>query len=103
MPDTRALHLDPRFVGGPRSAFAPTGSTEFAHLHGADDGSLHVYLPELTARQVIAKGWGEWHPAVRMGWMPPTVIMVYGPRNAEELETIVHLVELSHRFAAEGW
>lgn len=103
MPDTVALHLRPEYAHGPRQAFAPTGGTEFAHLHGTDDGSLHIYLPEATARDVIAKGWGEWHPAVRMGWVEPTVIMVYGPRDRHELETISGLVVLSHRFATEGY
>ena len=73
--------------------------TEFAHLHPPYDGSLHLMLPEETARSVVALGWGELHPVVRMGLLPPTALMIYGPRNASELEAVWLMLLASHAFA----
>jgi len=97
VPQTRALHLDPALALGPREAFI--GGTEFAHLHGNHDGSLHASLPLEMAGHAIAQGWAELHPLVRMGRRPPNLVMLYAPRNAEELETIWQLVEASYAFA----
>src|SRR3981081_769124 len=43
LPESRALHLDPQVAHGASDAFLV--GTEFAHLHGAQDGSLHLMLP----------------------------------------------------------
>ncbi|MBE8515971.1 phospholipase [Amycolatopsis sp. H6(2020)] len=98
LPDTRALHLDPRFARGPEIAFVPTGGTEFAHLHGPGDGSLHLTLPEATAAEAISQSWAEPHPIARRGY-PPVIVMIYGPRNAAECDTVWHFVTLSYDFA----
>jgi Family of unknown function (DUF5519) len=98
LPDTRALHLEPQYAGGPATAFTP-GSTEFAHLHGVDDGSLHLCLPEDQAVDAIAQGWAEYHPAVLMGMLPPTLVMVYGPRDDAELDVVAGFVERSYAYA----
>lgn len=97
VPHTRALHLDPAVALGPREAFI--GGTEFAHLHGNHDGSLHASLPLEVAERAIAQGWAELHPLVRMGRRPPNLVMLYAPRNAAELETIWQFVETSYAFA----
>ena len=97
VPGARAFLLDPSYANGPKQAFM--AGNEFAHLHPSYDGSLHISLPEALAREVIAAGWGEFHPMVEMGVMPPTALMVYGPRNAAELETVWKIVEASYRFA----
>lgn len=93
VPGARAFHLDEAAAGAP-DAFM-TGK-EFAHLHPASDGSLHLVLPEAEARAVIERGWGEFHPLVAQGVMPPTNLMVFGPRDADELETVWRIVEASH-------
>jgi hypothetical protein len=97
LPDTRALHLDPRLATGPGDAFF-TG-TEFAHLHGASDGSLHLMLPVSVAGDAIDKGWSELHPVARRGAAPPTLVMLYGPRDPAELEVVWRLVQTSYAFA----
>ncbi len=51
LPDTRALHLHPDLAHGPEDAFL--AGTEFAHLHGHADGSLHLRLLELLGNHVI--------------------------------------------------
>lgn len=97
LPDTRALHLDPRLATGPGDAFF--AGTEFAHLHGASDGSLHLMLPVSVAGDAIDKGWSELHPVARRGAGPPTLVMLYGPRDEAELEVVWRLVQTSYAFA----
>lgn len=72
---------------------------EFAHLHPSPDHSLHAMLPVEVARAAIDAGWAELHPVARMGLLPPTAVMLYAPRDLEELAVIERLVEASHRFA----
>lgn len=47
----------------------------------------------------IAAGWAELHPIARLGYPPPTVVMVSGPRDADELEVVYGLVVESNRNA----
>lgn len=93
----RALYLEPGVSTGPRAAFLI--EREFAHLHPLPDGSMHLALPAEAAREVIDRGWGESHPVARMGLIPAGIIMVYAPRDANELEVVLHIVEASHCFA----
>jgi Family of unknown function (DUF5519) len=97
LPQTRALHLDPQIAHGPSDAFMV--GTEFAHLHGEGDGSLHLMLPQHDAALAIAKGWAEPHPLALRGIAPHTLVMVYGPRDDSELKTIWRLIEASYEFA----
>jgi hypothetical protein len=97
LPETRALHLDPELAIGPPEGFMV--GTEFAHLHGPDDGSLHMALPPEVARAAIDRGWAELHPLARAGRLPETLVMVYGPRDADELETVWSLVTASYENA----
>jgi phospholipase/carboxylesterase len=94
VPGARAFHLDEGHATGREGAFMV--GTEFAHLHPAYDGSLHLRLPEPMARQVIEQGWGEFHPLVLQGEMPPTMVMVFGPRDAAELDTVFSIVRASY-------
>ena len=73
--------------------------TEFAHFHPHPDLSMHLGLPTKDAETIIEKGWGEWHPLIKRGYLPPTMIMLYAPRNQEELEVAKHIVERSYQFA----
>lgn len=100
VPGARAFHLEPSMARGEPHAFMR--GTEFAHLHPAYDGSLHLALPEDLASVVIEAGWGEHHPLVAVGVMPPTQLMVYGPRDAEELEVVWQIVQASYVFASGG-
>ncbi|HEX4578466.1 MAG TPA: luciferase family protein [Candidatus Dormibacteraeota bacterium] len=97
LPETRALHLDEQLAVGPPAAYMV--GTEFAHLHGAEDGSLHLMLPPELAADAIDKGWAELHPMARRGVAPPTLVMLYGPRDEAELATIWQLVQASYAFA----
>ena len=58
-------HLGPggaRFTlpggSGPDDAYLVPQGREFAHLHPAHDGSLHLALPPAQAADLVAHGWG---------------------------------------------
>ena len=97
VPGARALWLSEEVPAGPREAFMI--GREFAHIHPMPDGSLHAALPPEVAREAIEKGWAEQHPVARMGYIPQNVVMVYAPRDAEEIEVVTGLVVESYRYA----
>jgi phospholipase/carboxylesterase len=97
VPGARALWLREDAPVGPREAFLI--GREFAHLHPAPDFSLHLTLPLPWTEHVMAQGWGELHPVAMMGLIPATTVMVYAPRNAEELEVATRILQVSHHFA----
>ena len=97
VPGARALWLQTGAPTGPRTAFMV--GREFAHFHPAPDHSLHLTLPPDRVEAVIERGWGEMHPVARMGFIPATAVMVYAPRDAEELEVIAAILTDSYRFA----
>jgi hypothetical protein len=90
VPGARAFHLDEAHAHGPQDAFQR--DTEFAHLHPAQDGSLHMTLPAGIFDQVVEAGWGEPHPI-------SGTMMIYGPRDARELEIVWQILESSYRWA----
>jgi len=74
---------------------------EWGHIHPHSDGSLHLNVPTELAEQVIAAGWAEYHCLVKPGFIPPVVIMLYGPRDEEELAVCARVVEEAY-LAAGG-
>ncbi len=72
---------------------------EFAHVHPPDDGSLHLMLPENEVSNLLERGWGEHHPLVPKGRMPPTTVMIFGPRDQGELEVVLDIIQASYEFA----
>jgi len=97
VPGARALWLRADVSPGPREAFMI--GREFAHIHPMPDGSLHAALPPEAAREAVEKGWAEQHPVARMGYIPQNVVMIYAPRNAEEIEVVAGLVVEAYRYA----
>ena len=79
VPGARAFVLADEAAAGPPEAFQ--AGREFAHLHPADDGSLHMTLPAAVAGEAYAKGWGEPHP---MSGTP----LIFGPRDEEERNVV---------------
>ncbi|MEM6767121.1 MAG: hypothetical protein AAF824_21430 [Bacteroidota bacterium] len=73
--------------------------TEFAHFHPHPDYSMHLGLPEDDAKVIINKGWGEWHPLIRRGFLPPNIIMMYAPRDQEEFEVAKFILGNSYHYA----
>jgi hypothetical protein len=97
VPGARALVLAAGEPAGPPEAFLV--GREFAHLHPAPDRSLHAMLPLELAEEAVDAGWAEVHPVARMGLIPPTAVMIYAPRDDEELALVERLVIASHAFA----
>ena len=85
--------------GGHSCAEAFMRGNEFAHVHPPYDGSMHMMLPEDLAAEVIEQGWGEAHPLVPRGEAPPTLLMVFGPRDEMDIEVILKLINASYKFA----
>jgi luciferase-like monooxygenase len=96
VPGARAFHL-PESTQDTREAFMV--GREFAHLHPASDGSLHMVLPPDVVDQVIENGWAERHPLAGRRGLPANIVMVYGPRDDDELAVVEELLRASHTFA----
>ncbi len=75
---------------------------EFAHIHPQPDGgSLHLRLPAVDAQEVVDQGWGEYHPFALDGTIP-NLVMVYAPRDAEDLDVVKTIIEASIEFATSA-
>ena len=100
-PESRALLLDQeQAVGPPESImWSDDSKHEFAHIHPFPDSSMHVHVPLELAVFAISNGWAEPHAVVHLGFSPATAVMLYSPRNQQELETVWSLVEESYMFA----
>ena len=96
VPGARAFVV--RKPGGPEDAFLVPQVGEFAHLHPAHDGSLHLALPPAMAADVLAKQWGVAHPLAGLR-VTPGMVMVFGPRDEDELEVVAAIVATSHAWA----
>ena len=72
---------------------------EFAHIHPPSDGSLHMTLPPDIVAQVVENGWAELHPLAGQFGLPGNIVMVYGPRDENELAVVTDLLQASHDHA----
>jgi phospholipase/carboxylesterase len=84
---------------GPDDAFLVPTAGEFAHVHPGHDGSLHLALPMALATDLVAKGWGVPHPLAGVR-LTPGMVMVFGPRDDAELDTVAAVVATSHAWAS---
>jgi hypothetical protein len=96
----RALTLDDRARGGGAEAFMV--GREFCHVHAQGDFSLHAALPVPLAEAAERAGWAEPHFLVHTGQAPPTVVMIYAPRDDLERDVVLRLVRASYEFAHSG-
>jgi phospholipase/carboxylesterase len=95
VPGTRAFHLPSRELARGRFIVAH----EFAHLHPRADGSLHMMLPPAFVDDVIDLGWAERHPLAGKYGLSDNIVMVYGPRDEDELRVVTDLVRASYEHA----
>lgn len=69
---------------------------EVCHVHHSDR-SFHMNMHPSDAAVVIEKGWGQRHPLACGGWVgryvPKEFLMVYAPRNDEEVKAVLKIVE----------
>ena len=96
-PECHALSLPDEYAAGPSGAFIV--DHEFCHLHPLPDGSIHLTLPREIRDCAFARGWAEPHLASRAGILADTLVMVYAPRDFEELAVVVALIRQSYEFA----
>ena len=69
----------------PRHADATASRGEIAHVHPSD-GSMHMIFSPADAVIVIERGWGESHPLAGVTMdLPKTYLLIYPPRDREEL------------------
>lgn len=97
----QALWLTESAGTGPREAFLL--GREFAHIHPLPDGSVHAALPPLLADLAVDTGWAERHPVALMGLIPANVVMIYAPRDEEEVDTVIEILRAALRFASGRW
>ena len=73
---------------------------EFAHIHPQPSGgSMHLKLRPDHVAEVIKKGWGENHFLVDAGTLPVGAVLIYAPRNDEDLEVIKIIILQSYQYA----
>ena len=99
-PDTTALWLPDHIAGGPPEAFID--GHEFCLLHPRPEYGIHLTLPKNVREDAMRLGWAEPHPLTRLQVMPQTLVMVYAPRNDEELDMVFGLIRCSWEFAADA-
>jgi len=97
VPGARGLMIKPE-PDAPKDAFLVPSAGEFAHQHPSHDGSLHLALPPQLAADAIAKGWAVAHPLAGIR-LARGMVMVYGPRDENELHVVAAMVETSHAYA----
>ena len=94
---SRALVLSDDVDTGPGEAFMI--GREFCHGHAGGDSSLHAAVPPDLARSAQEAGWGEPHYLVHTHQAPPSITMLYAPRDEAERDVILRLVRASYDFA----
>jgi Family of unknown function (DUF5519) len=81
-------------------AFLHPTVDEFAHIHRA--GFMHLTLPSALVERLEATGWAERHPITARTGFPSTIVMLYAPRDADELELAQAALRASYDQARAG-
>ena len=95
VPTSRALWLDESIDAPDKAFMPPAGSREFAHLHA--DGSWHLVVDDDLVRHIAEQSWGERHPWYDRGVLE---VLVYAPRNSDEMAIVQKLVAASIAYAS---
>ena len=94
--------LNEEFAQGPQTGAFIRDTLEFAHQHVPADGSLHMLLPTHAAETSLQKGWGVIHPLTDdISGDNSQYVMIFGPRDSNELETIWLISQISY-YQARG-
>ncbi|KAH7372141.1 hypothetical protein BKA64DRAFT_715153 [Cadophora sp. MPI-SDFR-AT-0126] len=103
-----AIFVQPALLQDPDSPIPPTARIsrgEIGHIH--PDASVHLYLSPADAKVLIEKNWAERHRLARtkpflgrlnIAGVAGTYLMIYGPRDEGELETMRTILEHSVMF-----
>ncbi len=96
---SQGWRLEGSFAQGPDDAFI-FDSPEFGHLHRPSDGSMHMLLPSEFSVVALKKGWGIIHPLTdSVSGEHSDYVMIYGPRDEDELKTIWIIAQISYYYA----
>lgn len=97
-----ALHVRPE-VYSSNHAHYPRAPYEFFHFHEMAEGSSHAILSPADASLVIERGWSERHGlSGRALGFPSTYVMIFAPRDEDEVEIITMIAKAAARYALEG-
>ena len=97
-----ALHLRPG-VFSSNHAHYPRAPYEFFHFHEPAEGSCHAILSPIDATLVIERGWSERHGlSGRALGFPLTYVMIFAPRDENEVEIVTMIAKAAARYALEG-
>ncbi|MCJ1425762.1 hypothetical protein MMC29_003662 [Sticta canariensis] len=109
--------------GIPASQIAEDTMREISHIHATGDHSLHVTLapqdytktgsqanPDFPGKKVIESGWGLRHPLdgaktlkyMLGGMISQQYLLIYAPRNAEEIEIVIKVVKAAIGYMSES-
>ena len=92
--------LEREFGTGPDEAFITIETLEFGHQHEPFDGSMHMLLPLEFSTLALEKGWGIIHPlSDSISGENSEYVMIYGPRDENELQTIWIVAQISYYYA----
>lgn len=94
---TVGLYLERPLANGPEQAFML--DTEFAHAHPTPDFSFHLTLPEPLRSEAIEAGWVEPHPMAGYPGVSGLIVLMFAPRDLEELAVAQRLVNASWAYA----
>ncbi|KZV81847.1 hypothetical protein EXIGLDRAFT_730531 [Exidia glandulosa HHB12029] len=75
----------------------PDLESDRLHVHPGD-GSVHVSLHPRDAAEVCEKGWGVPFPLAGIWVLDPGLVFVYAPRNDEELQTVLRIMDAGVEF-----
>ena len=80
----------------------PQTPCEIFHIHDTD-GSAHLFLSAADAEILLNQGWGERHPiGGRALGMPGNYVMLYAPRNEEDLKIQQMFIRAAALYAFDG-
>src|SRR5258708_32040435 len=97
-PATVPIRLHEKAAANDSSAFM--SATEFARVLLASP-TIVLVLPLVCAHWAIVKGWAESHYLQSFGLMPAGTVIVYTPKNREELAVCYSLFSESYHFACK--
>jgi hypothetical protein len=95
---TIAIRLEEMAATSDSSAFI--GAREFARVLLAAP-TIYLALPLVAAHWAIVRGWAEPHYLRSFGLMPAGAVLVYTPKDPEELAVCYSLFAAAYRFAGK--
>jgi len=60
---------------------------------------MHIILSPSDAKEVITKGWGEFHGLAGQNGLIKTYTMIYSPRDEQELAITRQILEAGVKYA----